>query len=72
MSRRKSFIPTVPYDRAAIMRDAWKRFNHWKGKPDGFTFAQCLSTAWKAEKMRRAGTHVWHHRDAGLEPRRAA
>jgi hypothetical protein len=43
----------VTYDRAAIMRDAHKRFRDGKRLGLGWTFSQCLSTAWSAAKARR-------------------
>jgi|GEM_PF-5598326 len=45
---------TIPYDRAAIMRDSWKRFRDGQRLGLGWSFGQCLSTAWAAAKMRRA------------------
>jgi hypothetical protein len=41
------------YDRRAIMGDAHKRFRDGKRLGLGWTFGQCLSTAWAAAKMRR-------------------
>lgn len=46
--------PAGGYDRAAIMRDAHKRFRDGKRLGLGWTFGQCLSTAWAAARMRRA------------------
>ena len=46
----------VTYDRAAIMRDAHKRFRDGKRLGLGWTFGQCLATAWKAAKDRRKAT----------------
>ena len=43
----------MAYDRAAIMRDAHKRFRDGKRLALGWTFGQCLSTAWSAAKERR-------------------
>ena len=43
----------MTYDRAAIMRDAHKRFRDGKRLGLGWTFGQCLSTAWRAAKARR-------------------
>lgn len=45
---------TQRYDRAAIMRDAHKRFRDGKRLGLNWTFGQCLSTAWAAAKMRQA------------------
>ena len=36
----------MTYDRAAIMRDAHKRFRDGKRLGLGWTFGQCLATAW--------------------------
>jgi hypothetical protein len=44
----------VTYDRAAIMGDAHKRFRDSKRLGLGWTFGQCLSTAWAAAKARAA------------------
>jgi hypothetical protein len=44
----------MTYDRAAIMRDAWGRYRDGKRLSLGWTFGQCLTTAWAAAKMRRA------------------
>jgi hypothetical protein len=45
---------TAPaYDRAAIMRAAHRRYRAGKRLGLGWTFGQCLSTAWAAAKMRR-------------------
>jgi hypothetical protein len=46
----------VSYDRAAIMRDAHKRFRDGKRLGLGWTFGQCLAMAWKAAKVRREAT----------------
>jgi hypothetical protein len=43
----------MTYDRAAIMRDAHKRFRDGKRLGLGWTFGQCLSTAWRAARERR-------------------
>lgn len=43
------------FDRAAIMRDAWKRFRDGQRLGLGWSFGHCLATAWAAAKMRR----VW-------------
>ncbi|MCC3243763.1 hypothetical protein LG047_00230 [Methylocystis sp. WRRC1] len=43
------------YDRAAIMCDAHKRFRDGKRLGLAWSFAQCLRTAWAAEKLRRSG-----------------
>ncbi|MGJ0507631.1 MAG: hypothetical protein ACR652_10960 [Methylocystis sp.] len=41
------------YDRAAIFRDAHKRFRDGQRLGLGWTFGRCLSTAWAAAKIRR-------------------
>ncbi|MCC3244192.1 hypothetical protein LG047_02450 [Methylocystis sp. WRRC1] len=43
------------YDRAAVMRGAHKRYRDGKRLGLGWSWSQCLSTAWAAEKMRRSG-----------------
>ncbi len=48
----------MTYDRAAIMRDAYKRFRDGKRLGLGWTFAQCLSTAWRAAKARKACARI--------------
>jgi hypothetical protein len=45
------------FDKRAIMKDAHKRFRDGRRLGLGWTFGQCLATAWAAAKMRRAGTH---------------
>lgn len=45
--------PGHRYDRAAIFRDAHKRFRDGKRLGLGWTFGRCLSTAWAAAKQRR-------------------
>lgn len=44
---------SAPFDRAAIMRDAWHRYRDGQRLNLGWTFGRCLSTAWKAAKLRR-------------------
>ena len=46
---------TARYDRAGIMRDAHKRYRDGQRLGLGWTFGQCLSTAWQAARQRR----VW-------------
>lgn len=41
-------------DRSTVMRDAHKRYRQGKRLNMGWTFAQCLSTAWQAAKMRQS------------------
>ncbi len=41
------------YDRAAVMRDAHKRYRDGQRLGLGWSFGRCLSTAWAAAKMRR-------------------
>ena len=43
----------MTYDRAAIMRDAHKRYRDGKRLGLGWTFGQCLATAWAAAKAKR-------------------
>jgi len=50
MAKRKG----AKLDRSAVMRDAWKRFRDGKRLGLGWTFGQCLSTAWAAARERRA------------------
>lgn len=45
----------MTYDRAAVMRDAWVRFRDGKRLRLGWSFSQCLRTAWAAEKIRKGG-----------------
>lgn len=42
------------FDRAAIMRDAHKRFRDGRRLGLGWTFGQCLATAWAAARIARA------------------
>jgi hypothetical protein len=42
------------YDRAAIMKDAHKRFADGRRLGLGWSFGQCLATAWAAARMARA------------------
>ena len=44
---------TARYDRAEIMRDAHRRYRAGLRLKMGWTFGQCLSTAWQAAKQRR-------------------
>jgi hypothetical protein len=44
---------SAPFDRSAIMKDAWKRFRDGRRLGLGWTFGRCLSTAWQAAKIRR-------------------
>ena len=44
-------------DRAEILKDARKRFADGQRLGLGWTFAQCLKTAWAAARMKAAGTH---------------
>ncbi|WP_144259545.1 hypothetical protein [Methylocystis sp. ATCC 49242] len=46
--------PAGGYDRAAILRDAHKRYRDGKRLGLGWSWSQCLSTAWAAAKQRRA------------------
>ena len=40
-------------DRAAIMRDAHRRYRDGKRLGPGWTFGQCLATAWAAARLAR-------------------
>jgi hypothetical protein len=51
--------PAARYDRAAIMRDAHKRYRDGKRLGLGWSFGRCLSTAWQAAKMRRDESQLW-------------
>jgi hypothetical protein len=53
-----TMVPTGRYNRAAIMRDAHKRYANGKRLGLGWTFGQCLSTAWAATKMRREAARL--------------
>jgi hypothetical protein len=43
----------APFDRAAIMRDAHKRYRDGLRLGIGWSFGQCLEVAWIAAKVRR-------------------
>ena len=43
----------MTYDRAAIMRDAHRRYRDGVRLKLGWSFAQCLRTAWTAAKLRK-------------------
>lgn len=47
-------VEPMTYDRAAIMRDAHKRFRDGKRLALDWTFSRCLSTAWAAAKARES------------------
>ncbi|MGD9540765.1 hypothetical protein [Methylocystis sp.] len=51
-----SSLPLTPpiYDRAAIMRDAHRRYRDGKRLQLDWSFGHCLSTAWRAAKARAA------------------
>ena len=57
----------MTYDRAAIMRDAHKRFRDGKRLGLGWTFGQCMSTAWAAAKDRH-NAHARGFAHAALSP----
>lgn len=42
------------FDRAAVMRDAHKRYRDGRRLGLGWTFGRCLSTAWAAARERQA------------------
>jgi len=46
------------FDRAAVMRDAHKRFRDGRRLGLGWSWSQCLSTAWAAARMRRDGLRM--------------
>lgn len=46
------------YDKAAVLRDAHKRFRDGRRLGLGWSWSQCLSTAWAAEKMRREAARL--------------
>lgn len=43
------------FDRRAIMRDAHRRHRDGRRLGLGWSFGQCLATAWAAARMQRAG-----------------
>ena len=43
----------VRLDRAAVMRDAHRRFRDGRRLGLGWSWSQCLTTAWAAAKMRQ-------------------
>ena len=47
-------------DRSAVMRDAHKRFRAGKRLRLGWTFAQCLTTAWAAARQRQNDIVTYH------------
>jgi hypothetical protein len=50
---RQADTPAVAaFDRAAILRDAHKRFRDGKRLALGFSFSQCLTTAWAAARIK--------------------
>jgi hypothetical protein len=53
-------IVSSKIDKAAVMRDAHKRFRDGRRLGLGWTFGQCLSTAWAAAKIRR----IWEDQRA--------
>ena len=55
------------YDRRAIMRNAHKRFRDGLLLDLGWTFAQCLRTAWRAARIRKGDdTAATMRRIAGM------
>ena len=54
------------FNRAAIMRDAHKRFRDGQRLGLGWTFARCLSTAWEAARQRA----TWEEQRRALYDRR--
>jgi hypothetical protein len=53
----------MTYSRANIMRDAHRRYRQGLRLCMGWTFAQCLSTAWAAAKQRRDCVAAYHSAD---------
>jgi hypothetical protein len=51
-------------DRSRLMKDAWLRFRQGQRHDLGWTFAQCLSTAWRAEKIRCSDAYQNEYRRA--------
>lgn len=47
------FVRPYGFDRHAIMRNAHKRFRDGRRLGLGWTFAQCLRTAWAAARIQR-------------------
>jgi hypothetical protein len=43
----------MAYDKSAVMRDAHRRFRDGRRLSLGWTFGQCLATAWAAARIRR-------------------
>lgn len=52
LEARASRATAPETDRAAVMRDAHKRFADGKRLSLGWTFSQCLKTAWAAARLR--------------------
>lgn len=46
-------------DKRAVMRDAHLRYRQGKYLKLGWTWAQCLRTAWAAAKIRQSQGHLW-------------
>jgi hypothetical protein len=51
-------------DRASVMRDAHRRYRDGKRLGLGWTFGQCLSTAWAAARLARDSGSVKYRRAA--------
>jgi hypothetical protein len=56
-------VTSPKLDRAAVMRDAHLRYRQGLRLALGWTFAQCLSTAWAAAKIRQGHTKAYHFAD---------
>ena len=50
-------------DRRAVMRDAHLRYRQGLRLNLGWTFAQCLRTAWTAAKIRQGHAAAYHSAD---------
>lgn len=50
-------------DKSAVMRDAHKRYRQGKRLNMGWSWSQCLSTAWAAARIRRQQVAAYHSAD---------
>lgn len=57
------------FDKAAIMRDAHRRFRDGRRLGLGWSFGQCLATAWAAARIARAARI---ERPPAIETRRSS
>lgn len=51
-------------DRSRVFKDAHRRFKDGKRLNLGWTFAQCLKTAWQAERIRVSDSYQQTYRRA--------